>query len=126
MNFEPRYVTGLAEWGGSFTYSRDKGGITLYFGIRSATTDLPLLLKVRDFFGVGNLYKGGVGMKRWIYYRVNKLGDLITIVNHFDKYPLQGAKQNAFQIWKEMVACKRRKLPKDKARIFELAEKLSK
>ncbi|MBI2551756.1 LAGLIDADG family homing endonuclease [Candidatus Uhrbacteria bacterium] len=123
--FDNHYITGLLEWGGSFTYLRSKGGITVCFVMKSSTRDLPLLLKVRDFFGVGKVYRGGVGTQKWVYYRVNKLGELITMVRHFEQYPLQGMKQHAFAIWKEMVNCKRRKLPKDKAKIMELAVKLS-
>ncbi|MDZ4284364.1 MAG: hypothetical protein U1A28_00890, partial [Patescibacteria group bacterium] len=64
--------------------------------------------------------------QKWVYYRVNKLGELIKMVSHFERYPLQGFKQHAFEIWKEMVNCKRRKLARDRSRIQELAQKLSK
>lgn len=124
--FDSHYITGLAEWGGSFTYLRSNGGITICFVIKSSTRDLPLLLKIRDFFEVGKIYRGGQGLQKWAYYRVNRLGELIKIVSHFEKYPLQGFKQHAFAVWREMVLCKRRKLPKDKARLIELSEKLSK
>ena len=126
MSLDPEYVTGLTEWAGSFTYSRDKGGITPIFGIRSSVRDIVVVAKVASFFGVGKIYRGGQGFQKWVYFRVNKLGDLIKIVKHFERYPLQGMKQHAFAIWKEMVNCKRRKLPKDKAKIAELALKLSK
>lgn len=127
MGLSQNYITGLCEWAGSFTYSYSpgKGGITLYFGIRSSTRDLTLLLKVRDFFEVGKVYRGGQGQKKWAYFRVNKLGDLIKIARHFEQHPLISVKQHAFEIWKEMVACKRRKLPKDRTRILELAERIS-
>lgn len=127
MSLNPHYVTGLTESVGSFTYSQGTGGITIYFGIRSSVNDFALLLKVRDFWRVGKVYQGGGrDMKKWAYFRVNKLGELIKVVSHFEKYPLQGFKKHAFTIWREMVLCKRRKLPKDKERIFDLAEKLSK
>lgn len=126
MALDPQYVTGLTEWAGSFTYSRSKGGITPCFGIRSSLRDLVVLGKVHSFFKVGKIYRGGTGFQKWVYFRVNKLGELIKIVAHFDRYPLEGMKQHAFAIWKEMVNCKRRKLPKDKVKIQELAEKLSK
>ncbi|MBI4135445.1 LAGLIDADG family homing endonuclease [Candidatus Uhrbacteria bacterium] len=126
MSLNPNYVTGLAEWAGSFTYSRGKGGLTLYFGIRCTNKDLTLLLKIRDFFGAGKVYKGGHGLKKWVYFRVNKLGELIKIAKHFEEYPLQGPKQHIFAVWQNMVICKRRKLPKDRERILDLAQKLSK
>lgn len=126
MLLNPYYVTGLAECAGSFTYSRGKGSITLYFGIKSSTKDLPLLLKIKENFGVGKVYRGGRGVKQWAHYRVNKLGDLIKIVAHFEHYPLQGIKQHAFTTWQQMVACKRRKLPKDKEKCHVLAIELSK
>ena len=125
MPLNPHYIVGITEWGGSFTYSRSKGGVTLYFGIKSSDRDYTLLLKVRDYFSVGKVYRGGGKQDRWAYYRVNRLGDLIKIVNHFERYPLLGMKQHAFAIWKGMVDCKRRKLPADKKRISDFAEKLS-
>ena len=126
MSLNPQYITGLAEWAGSFTYSRGKNGLTLYFGIKSSIADLSTLLKVCDFFKVGKVYRGGKGTLAWTYYRVNKLGDLIKIVAHFEHYPLQGIKQHALQIWKAMLVCKRRKLPKDKEKCQALALELSK
>lgn len=83
-------------------------------------------MRAQSFFKVGKIYRGGTGLQKWVYFRVNKLGELIKIVAHFEQYPLQGMKQHAFGIWKEMINCKRRKLPKDKVKIAELAEKLSK
>ena len=125
MTLDPHYIVGVTEWGGSFTYSLSKGGVTLYFAIKSSAKDLTLLLKVRDRLGVGKVYRGGGKKGAWVYYRVNRLGDLIKIVNYFDRYPLQGMKHHAFEIWREMVNCKRRKLSADKKRIFDLADKLS-
>jgi len=122
----PNFVTGLAEWAGSFTFSRGKGGITLYFGIRSSVGDLTLLTKVRDYFRAGKVYRGGRGSQQWVYFRVNRLGDLIKIVAHFNQYPFQGVKQRAFLTWKDMVLCKRRKLPNDQPKLVSLSQELSK
>lgn len=118
------YITGFAENAGSFTYSKSRGTITLYFSIKSSVKDLQLLLKIREYFKVGKVYRGKTD-KKWIHYRVNKLGDLIKIVNHFERYQLEGVKQHAFDIWKQMIICKRRKLPKDRETLMKLAEKLS-
>ena len=122
----PHFITGMAELGGSFTYSQSRGGVTMYFALKSYSSDLSLLLKVQDFFKAGKIYKGGKGKDTWVYYRVNKLGELIGVVRHFEQYPLIGAKQHIFEIWKEMIICKRRKLAKDKDRLQSLALRLSK
>lgn len=122
----PHHITGMAEIGGSFTYSRSRGTLTLYFALKSWADDVSLLLKVQGFFKAGKIYKRNRKKGGWVYYRVNRMGDLIKVARHFEQYPLQGAKQHTFEIWKQMLLCKRRKLPKDKERIQELARKLSK
>jgi len=125
MAIDHDYLTGFTEGTGTFTYSRVGNGVTLYFAIKSYAKDLSLLLKIRDYFQAGKVYRGKAGKSQWVYFRVNKLGELIKVVAHFERYPLLGAKQFAFEVWKEMVACKRRKLDKDKVKLLELAEKLS-
>lgn len=114
---EPWYVTGLCDGEASFTYGRQKSGyIALYFSIKMIGGDRPLLNSLRRFFGgAGNLYtakarvaKGHSGYsKEAVLYRVSSRADLERVVDHFDAYPMQGAKARSYEIWREMVLLKR-------------------
>ena len=61
------------------------------------------------------------------YYRVTKVDELLIIIDHFDRYPLQSEKKRtAYGVWREMVMHKSenyRNINYDTLRA--LAEKLS-
>lgn len=104
---DPWYVTGFAEGEGRFTFSRSGRSLALYFALRVTRADAAILLGIQAFFGgIGRIYdrrtSGGS-----LYYRVNRIDDLPTIVRHFDDYPLAGAKARVFEIWRRMVDLKR-------------------
>ena len=132
---DPWYVTGFAEGGGTFTYSRSSGNIGLYFAIRLTEADAPVLGEIQVFFGgAGRIYdqkpraigRSSGQSKAASYYRVTRCRDLLRVVSHFEKYPLQGTKRNSFEIWREMVAIKNehyRRPPSE--RLEELAQRLT-
>lgn len=39
---------------------------------------------------------------RSVYYRVVRLEELAIIIDHFDRYPLQGKKQEVYGLWRQM------------------------
>ena len=128
----PWFVTGFAERECSFTYSRSRRGLSLYFGIRFQKGDSALLGRVRSFFGDGGtIYaRRGPGNSQRspassYYYRVTRIGDLLRIVTHFDLYPLQGAKRKSFETWREMVLLKSGPEPAEAAQLDLLAAQLS-
>ena len=128
---DPWYVTGFAEGGGTFTYSRSSGNIGLYFAIRLTRVDVPVLGQIQQFFGgVGKIYdqkpRDRYQSQATSYYRVTRCRDLLRVVSHFDQYPLQGARRASFEIWREMVAIKNehyRRPPTE--RLEDLAQRLT-
>jgi len=126
----PDYVTGLIEAAGSFTYSRSRGQLSLYFAVRLGAADEALLRDVRRFFGGhGRIYSVRPASERSkpaSYYRVNRLAELRRIVAHFDHHPLRGSKRRSYEIWKEMVVLKVASFGEPpRARLDSLARRLS-
>ena len=99
---EPSYVTGFVESAGSFTFSRQGGVLVLVFAVRRPPADRALLESLRDFFGAGAIYQTAGSL----HYRVTRIDELPTIVDHFEKHPLLGAKRAAYGLWREMVGLK--------------------
>ena len=109
----PWYVTGFSDGEAAFTYSRAGGSFGLYFAIKQREDNRQIIEDIREYFNfVGYIYqqketlptlKSGHS-KPAAYYRVTKISELQTIVEHFDKYPLQSKKKlEAYKIWREMV-----------------------
>ena len=68
-----------------------------------------------SFGYIGNIYKskgaipqreGDPKQQDSAYYRVSKVSELKSVVEHFDKYPLQSRKHNAYLVWRQMVTHK--------------------
>jgi hypothetical protein len=100
---DPWYVTGLIEGEGSFTYSRSGKSWVMIFAVKLNTKNQALLQELLDFFMVGKIYnlgdKGGI-------YRVSKQEELAQIIEHFERFPLRGAKSASYQLWRQMVDLK--------------------
>ena len=121
---DPWYVTGFVEGQGTFTYSRNGRQMSLYFAVKLAEVDEPILQAIRDFFGgVGSIYF--LRARASVYYRVCRREQLPVIIDHFDTYPLHGSKLAAYQIWREMVVLKQRFRQPDRAALSDLADQLS-
>ncbi len=115
-NLDPWYVTGLVEAGGCFTFSRaSRSNMVLYFAVRLLPAKEDLLGSLQRFFGgIGTAYRVRPRAATHVagftqaasYYRVCRRGELRRIVEHFDAYPLKGAKAAAFEIWRLMVLLK--------------------
>ena len=141
MKLEPWYVTGLCDGDGSFSYSRrGKGLAALYFSVKLTAVDRPLLERLQEYFGdLGTIYdvrpssqKANAGWtKRSLYYRVTHTHDLQAVVEHFDRYPPQGRRNEVYAVWRELYEIRRvwryrRKMPEEElTRFGELLERLS-
>jgi hypothetical protein len=120
---DPWYVTGLIEGEGSFTYNRSGKSWVMIFAVKLNIKNQGLLQELLDFFMVGKIYnlgeKGGI-------YRVSKQEDLAQIIEHFERFPLKGAKLASYQLWKQMIELKAqsfRKTPSEE--LEELSKQLS-
>jgi hypothetical protein len=133
QTLSPWYVTGFIEGSGSFTYSRSGDSVVPYFALKVSAGDRALLQELRTFFGgSGRIYDIKVRARGQsehpdlgAYFRVTRVVDLATVVAHFERHPLAGAKAIVFKTWRDLVAAKRRFRKPDKARILELTRRLS-
>lgn len=129
----PWFVTGFSEGEASFTYSKSSNNIAIYFAIKVTKRDAELINKIYDFFKVGRIYEvkplaptyNSGYTKTAIYYKVAKISDLEGIIDHFEKYPLQGEKRARYNIWKEMFFLKRKFREYDKNQLLMLSKQLS-
>jgi len=101
-------VTGFAESAGSFTYNRSGSQLTLVFAVRLPESDRELLCDLQRYLGgIGRIYATvpapSASSRAACLFRVNRTRDLLRVVEHFDAYPLRGAKRNAYRVWREMV-----------------------
>lgn len=99
----PLTVTGITDaegWFG-FTIHRRKDR-KLGFEIRPRISfhmharEYPLLVQMREFFGVGNVYCIGISS----FFVVSSREDIATLINHFELYPLLTSKLHSFNIFK--------------------------
>ena len=88
----PNFLTGFADAEGSFVLSITKSNnvksgwvVKPRFQISLHKKDLFVLEAIRNYLGVGEIYKQGVAS---IQYRVFSINDLKVVLDHFDKFPL--------------------------------------
>lgn len=108
----PWYITGFCDGEAAFTYSRSGGAFNIYFAIRQREDNRNIVERIQSYFGfVGRIYVGKESLptansgftKSTAYYRVARVNDLRVIIQHFDKYPLQSKKREAYLVWRQMV-----------------------
>lgn len=68
----------------------------MVFNIHLHAKDIEILYKLQHFFGVGHVTLHGVACM----YQVVKVSDLVTIIKHFDNYPLKTKKLADFLLFK--------------------------
>lgn len=128
---DPWWVTGLVDGEGSFTFNRNGQQMQVVFAIKMPACEQPTLERIRAFFGAGRIYEVATrthdtgATKTTSYYRVTRQDELPKIVEHFNRYPLQSYKENAYQIWREMVALKREFRGRNREALEGLALQLS-
>ena len=133
---DPWYVTGFCDGEAAFTYSRGSGSFGLYFAIKQREDNKQIVEDLRAYFKyVGNIYHNKESIptrnsgftKPSAYYRVTRIDELLEIIAHFEKYPLQSKKKlEAYQIWRQMVMHKTGNFRSTNYDILrELASKLS-
>ena len=132
---DPWFVTGFSDGEAAFTFSRSGIAFALYFSICQREDNRAILERVKSYFGgVGKIYirkeqlptKNSGHTKPTAYYRVCKQDDLLRVIEHFDKFPLQSKKQEVYEVWKEMAIEKTQNFINCKSDKFKLfSEKMS-
>lgn len=107
FSLNPWFVTGFTDGDGSFAVSvtKKKSGtgwkIVPVFTIGLDQKDLDILVQIKAFFKIGNIYTSKRGV---VYYTVGSIKDLKNyILPHFDKYPLATLKLKDYWLFKEIV-----------------------
>ncbi len=134
ISLDPWFVTGFSEGEGAFTFSRSGDAFALYFAITQREDSRSILEMIQKYFnGIGNIYtkkeslptRNSGHTKSAAYYRVCKQNELLKIIEHFDKFPLQTKKQDVYRIWREMALEKTRNYINCKSEKFsDFAEKM--
>jgi len=103
---DPWYVTGLCDGEAAFTFSRSGNVFALYFSICQRNDNREIIEKVQRYFkGIGTIY---TRKEQNAYFRVCRQEELMGVIDHFDKFPLQGKKQGVYRLWREMALEKMR------------------
>ena len=120
---DPVWVTGFSDGQASFTYSRSGNQLGVYFAIKLAATERPLLEELQAFFaGAGRIYDVAA---RSAYFRITHRDELSLVLDHFDRYPLRSNKQKVYEIWRLMVLAKQQFRRPDRETLDALAEQLT-
>lgn len=103
----PFWLTGFADAESSFIISilknKDRAlgwSVKPIFQIEVHDRDMPLLNRIKSFFGVGNI----ITRNNYAIYSVKSAKDIYSIIiPHFDKYPLLTQKKADFELFKAIV-----------------------
>nr|UEV87047.1 hypothetical protein [Grifola frondosa] len=113
-NINPWFITGFSDAESSFIVSiyRDeksklKWRVTAYFSIHIHIKDIALLEGIQNTLGVGKVRKNS---NSTAIFRVDNIQELQVIIDHFDKYPLIGAKYSDFLLFKQCFYLIKQKL----------------
>jgi hypothetical protein len=128
-SLDPQWITGFTDGDGCFSVSISSSGqIKAVFSIGLNEREQLLLIQIQSFFGTGNINL--TAGNRAVYYQINSNALLYSIIiNHFDSYPLVGAKQFHYLIWREVVSLMNARVHRTtegKLIIKSLVEKLNK
>nr|WUR10598.1 LAGLIDADG endonuclease [Elmerina hispida] len=130
---EPQWISGFTEGDASFSVSIKSSGQTIaVYSIGLNEREEPLLVKIQSFYrgarGIGNINK--TPNNKAVYFSITAINHLNSIiVNHFESYPLLGAKKPNYLIWREILSImivKDHRTLEGKIKIKSLIEKLNK
>ena len=71
--------------------------VKIIFQISLHEKDLALLKEIKNFFGVGEIYR----YKSIIQFKVSTISELEVIINHFDRYTLITKKRADYELFKQ-------------------------
>jgi hypothetical protein len=114
FSLSPWWVTGFVDGEGSFSIrivkKMNKGlgyTIQLVFRVGQLSKDTALINQIKIFFGCGYVQ---VSTKyNFTTYVTSSLVDAFTIIDHFNKYPLETQKAKDFKDWEKVAYMLRNK-----------------
>jgi len=106
-SIEPWFITGFTDGEGCFIISISRSNkyssgwtVKPSFKITLHQKDLVLLQQIKNFFGVGSIYKQGLLSNQ---YCVTSVEYLAVVINHFEKYPLNTKKWVDYLLFKKAI-----------------------
>ena len=108
-NINPWFWSGFIDAEGSFSNIIDKNKdrklgwrIQSKFQLGLHKRDLPLILQFQRYLGgIGSVHLSST--KNMVNFSIDSIKDLINLINHFEKYPLQTQKAADFLLFKQVV-----------------------
>lgn len=86
-------------------YNKVSKGFSVLFAVQLRSDDYKLLKMMKKYFGVGNIStrsrRGNIQEQK--QYSVYGVKNNLKVIEHFDKYPLQGKKKKDYQLFREIV-----------------------
>lgn len=106
----PNYIAGFIDGEGCFAISigrhktlKNRAEVKLEFEIELRADDKPILERIRETLGCGNIYDLNYDRYGWaphVKYKISKLSDLQErLIPFLRKYPLQAKKRDSFAIF---------------------------
>lgn len=102
LKLNPNFITGFCDAESCFLLTIYKDprynsgwNVKLVFSIHLHVKDVKILYMIQDFFGVGSITIN----KDTVNYQVTSLKDILSIIEHFNKYPLRTQKQIDFLLY---------------------------
>jgi hypothetical protein len=110
------YMAGLIDGEGCFGINEQRQHKHLKpmyyprFNIHLRADDLPILLQVKDFLGVGKIYfHNNIERNPMVSYQIDNVKDLMKLVEVLDVCPLRAKKAREYQIWRACVLLKQKR-----------------
>jgi hypothetical protein len=115
MNFG-NYIAGLIDGEGYFglhQHTQHKHLRPMYyprFTIHLRSDDMPILLQIQEFLGVGKIYlHNNVDRNPMVAYQIDNIKDLMQLINVLDVCPLRAKKKVEYDIWRACVLLKQKR-----------------
>ena len=125
-SLHPLWISGFVTGEGSFHVSINSiNQVFPVFSIGLLIKDQLLLEKIQEYFSFGRVYLSG----NTAQIKIFKLVDLLSIINHFNSYPLEGFKLYNYNLWVEILKLISSKLHLSQeglSKILSLKEQLNK
>lgn len=102
-SLDPDWISGIMEGESCFIASiRNRATVALQFVLCMNIRELPLLVKIQEYFGVGQISNNI--KHNAVYWRISNVNHLVEkVLSQFEQFPLQGYKAHNYLIWSKIL-----------------------
>lgn len=107
------YFAGLVDGEGCFAlikHTQHKHLAPMYyprFSIHLRSDDMPILLQIQKFLGVGKLYfHNNIDRNPMVAFQIDNVKDLMKVIEVLDVCPLRAKKASEYPVWRTCVILK--------------------